>query len=77
MDFDLPSLFQGDLVNSTVRMFMVVFLILFIIYSLLTLRQVSIMNHSLVTRLALAIQLLAVFQLLLGGLALAIIIFVI
>ena len=75
MDFNVAAFFQNDLVNAGIRVFTIVFLILFILYSLLTLRQVSIMNHSLSTKLALEIQLLAWFQLILGVSALGIIAF--
>lgn len=73
MDFNIISFIQGNPVNNAIKIFSLIFMVLFIIYSLLTVRQVSIMNHSLVTRLALEIQMLAWFQLVLGVLALLII----
>lgn len=73
MGFDVNSFIQGDPINIGIKIFSIIFLGLFVIYSLLTVRQVSIMNHSLVTRLALGIQLLAWFQLVLGILALSIV----
>lgn len=75
MDFNLTSIIQGDLVNVSIRIFAIGFLILFILYSLLTVRQVSIMNHSLVTKLAVEIQLLSFLQLGLGIIALLAILF--
>ena len=75
MDFDISSFFQNDPVNGAVRIFTILFLIIFVFYSLLTIRQVSIMNHSLVTRLEIGIALLAWFQLVLGLLALVIVLF--
>ena len=75
MDFNLTSFFQNDPVNVGIRIFTILFLVLFVLYSLLTIRQVSIMNHSLVTRLEIGIALLAWFQLVLGILALVIVLF--
>lgn len=75
MDFDLTTLITGNFANAIIRVLTISFFVLFVLYSLLTLRQVSIMNHSLVTRLALEIQLLAWFQLVLGILALLVVIF--
>ncbi len=77
MDFNLTAFFQADPVNVGIRIFTILFLIIFVFYSLLTIRQVSIMNHSLVTRLEIGIALLAWFQLALGLLALGIVLFLI
>lgn len=74
MDFNVTQLFQGDSVSLVVKGFAVFFLSLFILYSLLTLKEVSIMNHSLETRLSFEIQLLAWFQLILGLVALFIVV---
>ena len=77
MDFNITSFFQNDPVNGAIRIFTILFLIIFVFYSLLTIRQVSIMNHSLVTRLEIGIALLAWFQLTLGLLALGIVLFLV
>ncbi len=65
-----------DLSNSfttIVKIFDFIFLGLFIFYSLLTVRQVSIMNHSVLTRGALWLNLLALLQLGLGVVVLIVI----
>ena len=77
MDFNLAPFFQGDPVNTSIRVLTILFLIIFVFYSLLTIRQVSIMNHSLITRLEMGITLLAWFQLVLGILALSIVLFLV
>ena len=77
MDFNITSFFQNDPVNGAIRIFTILFLIIFVFYSLLTIRQVSIMNHSLVTRLEIEVALLAWFQLALGLLALGIVLFLV
>jgi uncharacterized MnhB-related membrane protein len=70
MDFNLNTIIQGDPVNAVIKVFTIIFLIIFILYSLLTIREVSIMNHSLETRLSIEIYLIAWFQLFLGIIAL-------
>ena len=75
MNYELISFIQNDLVNTIIRLFSLVFLVIFILYSLLTVRQVSIMNHSLVTQLAIEITLLAWFQFALGVVALITVLF--
>lgn len=75
MDFNINSFLQDDFVNISIRILTILFLTIFGLYSLLTLRQVGIMNHSLVTRLEVGITLLAWFQLIIGILALGIVLF--
>ncbi len=75
MNFDLTAIFNANTTEAVLKIFEVVFAGLFVIYSLLTVRQVSIMNHSLVTQgVGPVVRILAAVQLLLGILVLVIII---
>jgi len=61
-----PEIFNGDSIGFVVKIFQFILLGLFTIYSVLTIRQVNIMNHSLVTKIRFELRVFAYLQLFLG-----------
>lgn len=61
-----PKIFDTDTVGLVIKIFQLILLGLFVVYSFLTIRQVDIMNHSLLTKIHFELKLLAYFQLFVG-----------
>lgn len=63
--FNLPNLLNFDL-GLAIKIFQIFVALIFIFFSLLTMRQVSIMNRSVITSLGPEIKIAAYFQLAAG-----------
>ncbi len=61
-----PEIFSSESIGLVVKIFQLILLVLFVLYSLLTIRQVNIMNRSLITKIRFELRLFAYFQLFLG-----------
>lgn len=61
-----PEIFSSESIGLVVKIFQLILLGLFVLYSLLTIRQVNIMNRSLITKIRFELRLFAYFQLFLG-----------
>lgn len=62
----IQNLLKPEVIDLVVKVFQVVFLGLFLIYSFLTIRQIAIMNKSLLNSIRFELTVLAYFQLFLG-----------
>ncbi len=61
-----PEIFSSESIGLVVKIFQLILLGLFVLYSLLTIRQVNIMNNSLITKIRFELRLFAYLQLFLG-----------
>jgi hypothetical protein len=61
-----PEIFSANSIGTVIKIFQIIIMVLFLLYSLLTIRQVSIMNHSLITKIRFELKVFAYFQLFLG-----------
>lgn len=62
----LTEIFNSDNIGLVIKIFQLILLVLFVLYSFLTIRQVGIMNHSLMTKIKFEIRVAAYLQLFLG-----------
>lgn len=62
----LREIFNSDNIGLVIKIFQLILLVLFVLYSFLTIRQVGIMNHSLMTKIKFEIRVASYLQLFLG-----------
>lgn len=64
--FNFPTLLSEDNIGLVIKVFQAVILTFFIVYSILTIRQVDIMNHALRNAIRFELKVFAYLQLFLG-----------